>query len=95
MTNSQISQAIVTIAEATVVASCFPSVRIEASSTSEWTYDITAVDPDYNRSGVALEHLVVEVKNVVDELQSRYGEHAERLGDLVLNIRINEKPTGK
>lgn len=82
-----------TIARAHVEAAKFPSVDIQP--TQEGMFDITAVDPNYNRLGVSMEHLVVEVGCTVDELKARYGENAERLGDLVLDIRINEKPTGK
>jgi hypothetical protein len=54
-----------------------------------WTYDISTPDEGYDRHGVALEHLVVEVNNTVIELQSRFGEPGEGLGDLVLNAHIS------
>ena len=91
--NIQLSQAIVTIAEATARASTFPGVRIVPSETEEWTYDISTLVAGYDRHDVALEHLVVEAASVVTELQSRFGEHGEGLGDLVLTASVNTRPS--
>lgn len=88
----ELNQAICTIAEAAAITYTFPGVQVEASETFEWRYDITTPDRGYNRYGVTLDRLVVEVKNAVAELQSAFGEHGERLGDLVLDITVNAAP---
>ena len=93
MNNIEMNAAIVTIAAATVEAAKFPGVRIEASATDEWTYDITTPVAGYDRHGVALEQLVVEVKTTVTELQMAYGDHGEGLGNLVLDFGIKVPST--
>ena len=92
MNNVELSQAIVTIAQATVTASQFPGVRIQSSETDEWTYDVTTPVGDYNRYNVPLASLVVEVNAAIDELTNRFGKHGEGLGDLVLNASVNTRP---
>ena len=93
MNTVDLNRAICAIARSHVVAERFPGVHI--TPTEDGMFDITAPDQRYNRSNIGLEQLTAEVGSVVFELQGKYGEHGEGLGDLVLDIRINEKPTGK
>ena len=72
-----------TIAEAATIAARFPGCRVVAwetdSSTGEAFYAIITPVADHDRYSIDLEHLVTETKATVEELQSAYGEHAERL----------------
>ena len=89
----ELNQAMCTIAKAHVKAAKFPGVDIHPRS--DGLFDITAIDSAYSRLGVGLDDLDVEVGCAVDELTGRYGEGGARLGDLVLDIRINPALVGE
>ena len=91
---TNISQAIVTIAQATVAASQFPGISIEASSTDEWTFNVShSVDHRCDCEGVTLDKLRVAVGTMVDELEGRYGPGGVGLEDAVMPAtRVNSQP---
>ena len=80
------------IAEAYVAAARFPGIGIRP--TEAGTFDIIFVgNPYYNRPSVPLEWLIVEIDSLIFELQDKYGEYGERLGDAVVRFSINISPS--
>jgi hypothetical protein len=81
MTHDEISalQATLVQTQAQLTISKFPGLQLSLSD--DGTYDLRhSIDPSFNREGVTIDELRVEVDAMLLELQSRYGPEGELLG---------------
>ncbi len=87
--NSIDAQFIDTIIDAKLTARSFPGLSVKPSQEDAETWDVThSIDDRFDRTGVPLDELRVQVENALMELQAVYGEHGEKLLDMPLHIEL-------
>jgi hypothetical protein len=85
------AQYIDTVIDAKLAAKAF--VGLQVKPREDGTFDVCHWHPatqDYNRTGVALAHLVPAVNDLVEELQESFGLSGEKLLDLPMHIELIE-----